>query len=224
MLFNNGRLSISVCENRIYCVFGHTAVITLQNKEDAPRIAQEIENYFREAEKVISTPNDYFSVCSFIAKTATLCGCLTDISLQEDAGVSVSSTERYSDSRSAIAAIGAVCLIYRRLSALRGFNFRLMFHKGLPYLTFSAKILGEGIESIKDIAEYPALVDLDSNGVTIYSRLMKLTPEDGEELYRFTLVLALQADDPSGILRAPEWKAKTRELLDELDLDIPGRF
>ncbi len=234
-LFNSNKLNITAEENRIYCGFGphctHRAVITLQNKENVKKTSESIESYFRTADRIlvsdINSSNNYLSICELIAKTADYCGCLTDINLptEYEAMFSKHNTGGIGNSFSAIVALFAICLTFRRISALRGFNFKLIFSGGQPSLAFSAKILGEGIGSIKDLPEYPALEDLDSNGeVTLYSRLVKLTPEDGEELHRLTLVLSLQAEDPSGVLRAPEWKAKTRASLDELELEIPGRF
>ena len=235
VIYESGRLRISVSENRIICSFGvsctHKAVITIQNSEDVKESANWIESFFRHADRILISGNisniNYIPVYKFIAQTADYCGCLTDINLPEDNEMLLWGHYRESigKSFSAIVALLAICLIFRRLSALRGFNFKLFFNDGLPALAFSAKILGKGIESIKDLPEYPALEDLDSNGdLTLYSRLTKLTPEDGEELQRLTVILILHDEDPAGILRAPEWKFKQRASLDDLDLDIPGRF
>ena len=235
-VFNNSNeLNISVLNNCIYCGFGvfcsHIAVVTLDNTDDVSKRAEYLESYFREANKILSaninTNCNYLSVCELISKTAEYCGCLTDINLPAENEIPLS-IYRYGEigkSYSAVVALFTICLIFRRVSALRGFNFKLIFNKDRVSLAFSAKILAEGIESIKDLTEYPALEDLDLNGgVTMYYRLVNLTPEDGEEFLRLTVVLTLQAEDPRGILRAPEWKEKTRALLDDLDLDIPGRF
>ncbi|MBO5702502.1 MAG: hypothetical protein J6S71_08685 [Clostridia bacterium] len=235
VVYESNRLQISVSENRIICGFGvsctHKAVITLQNFEDVKKTAEWIESYFHEADRKLISGSisniNYIPVCEFIAQTADYCGCLTDINLPDENEMMLSGYRRESigKSFSAVVALLAICLIFRRLAALRGFNFKLIFNDGLPALAFSAKILGEGIESIKDLPEYPALEDLDSSGgITLYSRLVKLTPEDGEELQRLTMVMTLLDEDPSGILRAPEWKAKQRASLDDVDLDIPGRF
>ena len=225
LIYSNNFLRISISENRIYCVFGHTAVITLQNEEDVIRSAKSVESRFKEAAKVLSSRQDLFPICGLIAQTAEFCGCLTDINPPEDMPMSSKPAASNLSSYYAIGAIIAICLIYRRLSALRGFNFKQIFNDGLPCLVFSAKILGEGIERINDLPEYPALEDLESNGgVSIYSRLIKLSAEDGDELYRLTLVLTLGAETPIGILRSPEWRSKMRKSLDGIDLDIPGRF
>lgn len=232
--FDGDDPNVSVHENQILCCFGiscsHKALITKNNKEQVETTVKAIEDYFRMSERVLSSDLsqycNHLSLCELIAETADYCGCLTDINLPDnERTLLMDRTVDNAKSYSTIAALGAICLIFRRLSALRGFNFKLISNDGLYSLAFSAKILGEEIESIKDLPEYSALEDLDSNGgVTLYSRLLKLTPEDGKELQRLTLVLTPRAEDPSGILRAPEWKSKTRSSLDELELDIPGRF
>jgi hypothetical protein len=218
-------LRISARGNRIYCVYGHRAVITLNNGENIYHAVKGIETYFNDAKKALSSPQSLVPVCGLVKKTADICGCLTDINLPEDSMIAPTNSDNKPSNYSLISAIGAICIIYRRLSALRGFNFAFVFNEGIPSLAFSAKILSEGIESIYDLPEYPILEDLDlSGGITIYSRLVKLTPEDGEELQRLTIVLTPWSEDPRGILRAPEWKLHARKSLDMLDLDIPGRF
>ena len=225
LIYDNGKLQISIYENRIYCVSDHTAVITLQNKESILQKAKMLESYFNEAAKTLSDWASHFYVYSLISKTAEFLGCLIDMNPTEDIAVPLRRTNENICDYSAIEAICAICLLYRRLSALRGVNFKLIFNKGIPSLVFSAKILASGIENIKDLPEYPALEDLDSNGgITIYTRLVRLAQEDDNELGRLTIALTMQAEDPSGILRAPEWKMQTRRSLDEADLDVPGRF
>lgn len=235
IFFASHRLNIYINENRIVCEFDaactHKVIIVLQDLKDVNKTANWIESYFREADmKLISgsiSVISYMQICEFVAKTADYCGCLTDINPpdENDQMLSVYRQESIGNSFAPVVVLLAICLIFRRLAALRGFNFKLIFDGGLPSLAFSAKISAEGIQTIKDISEYPALEDLDSiSGITLYSRLVKLTPEDGDELLRLTLVMTLQDKDPSGILRAPEWKEKKRQSFDDLDLDIPGRF
>lgn len=231
----SGELTVAIRDNRIYCRFGnekdYTAIISFTEQKDMLKTAGEIERYFHDANVVLrsnlASRSNHDRLNGLIAQTSDFCGCLTDINQPDEGGELIhgnSASERRTD-HSAMIALGTVCLLFRRISALRGFNFKLIFNEGLPSLAFSAKIIGGGIESIKDLPEYSALADLDSRGgITVYSRLMKLTPEDDEELFRLTLVLTLQGEDPSGILRAPQWKERTRRTLDGLDLDVPGRF
>ena len=207
------------------------SIISFTDNTDIRKAAYAVESRLNDAADILRsnlklTPNR-LHLNSLIAQTATFCGCLTDIAKPEEDEISLAiySTPKGGSNYSAMIALSTVCLLYRRISALRGFNFKLIFNEGIPSLAFSAKILGKGINGIKDLPEYSALADLDSRGgIPVYSRLMKLTDEDGEELYRLTLVLTLQAEDPKGLLRAPQWKERTRKTLDGLEIDIPGRF
>lgn len=169
-------------------------------------------------------PADSSSVDGLINGIADYCGCLTDLNAPDES--IFTPTARYAKSSPYLAAaLPAVCLLYRRLAALRGFNFKLIFPEGLPCLAFSARILSDGISSANDIPEYSALLELDGKGeITVFSKLVPETDDGGDKISRLTLIISAQSSDPISILHATEWKKSLRERLDIAEINIPGRF
>ncbi len=167
---------------------------------------------------------EYHYIDSLIRAIANYCGCLTDVN-SPDESVNIPYRRYTKSSPYLAAALPTVCLLYRRLSALRGFNFKLIFPQGLPCLAFSARILSEGISSVSNIPECSALLELDNKGeITVFSKLVPDPDDDGEKISRLTLIISAQSKDPSGILHATEWRKSWRERLDISEIDIPGRF
>ena len=114
--------------------------------------------------------------------------------------------------------------MYRRISALRGFNFKITFSDGIPCLVFSAKvILGD---KNNDIPECSALLKITgTDDLTFVHKLTELDEDcDSGKLFKLSLAICPQTADPKGILRAPEWKKHTETILSKIDLDVPGRF
>ena len=209
----------------------HTAVISSESKETAERTADAALDFLnsKEAEYpcVRSATQSYTTVCGIVSRIAEYCGCLTDIKLPEKEAplFTISARENYKNRPAVLLALSAICLIYRRMSALRGFNFKLVYEEGFTCLAFSANIIVTDISEVSDIPGYRGLSDLDSRGsITLYSRMSEATLPDCEGLCRLTVVISAQTEDPSGFLRAPDWKEQTRKKLDLLDFDVPGRF
>lgn len=209
----------------------HTAVISSESKETAERTADAALDFLssKEAERPIvrSASQSYTTVYGIVSRIAEYCGCLTDINLPDDEAplLAIPAREDYKSRPAVLLALSAICLIYRRMSALRGFNFKLVYEEGFIGLAFSANIIGADISEVSDIPGYRGLSDLDSRGsITLYSRISESTLPDCEGFCRLTVVISAQTEDPSGFLRAPDWKEQTRKKLDLLDFDVPGRF
>ena len=175
----------------------------------------------------------YSSIEEIVSGTADYCGCLTDISRNEDEmPIRFERAEEPTDPDSSL--IGAVLVIislmFRRISALRGFNFRFTLPDGLPCLVFSADvILEEGETSIDNLPEYNALKSFSFSGEPIIvSRLGEprgiCESRDPENMHRLFLAICPQNQDPRGILRAGEWLKRAKNVIETIDLDIPGRF
>ena len=105
------------------------------------------------------------------------------------------------------------------------FNFKLLFEEGAACFAFSARIIAPDISEISDIPGYHALCDLDSSGrVTLYARLSDTGETCNAQRYRLTVILTPQTEDPKGVLRAPEWRARMLERFEEIETEIEGRF
>lgn len=235
IVFEQEHITVSKNNELIICSFGsccrHKAVIKLNDARDAKLTVNHIKAYLLTAEKALlcldSPRTGYQPIFDLIDKTAKYCGCLTDINLPENDEIfkyrDISGTKI--KDHSCIVALNAICLMFRRLSALRGFNFKMIFEKEAVWFAFSAKIPAEEICDVKDIPECAALEDLDSNGgITVYHKLLKPANSEIDGLGRLTVLFSIQTNDPKGILKAPEWRLRAKQSIDKLDLDIPGRF
>ena len=208
----------------------HRAVVSSRSEADAERTAEKIIRFLTDdGASVMPTRNDmsnYLSVCNTVRAVADYCGCLTDFNPpEENAAIRPKSPVEAERCAFMLIALGAVCLIYRRLSALRGFNFKLLFEEGTACFAFSARIIAPDISEISDIPGYHALCDLDSIGrVTLYARLSDTGEPCDAPQYRLTVILTPQTEDPKGVLRAPEWRARMLERFEEIETEIEGRF
>lgn len=162
---------------------------------------------------------------ALIQRLAERCGCLTDI-YREDSESAMPCLSEHAKPNSAIMALclPMIALMYRRISALRGFNFKISFADEIPCLAFSAKVILEDKNSF--IPEQSILRQLADNSCTSFAhRLSELEEEcDGGKLFRLSVAICPQTADPSGILRAPRWKAHTDSVLSGIDLDVPGKY
>lgn len=167
---------------------------------------------------------DQPSVDSLIRGLSAFCGCLTDINAPEEP---LLAPDRRYEGRSPYLAIAlsTVCLMYRRLSALRGLNFKLIFPEGIPFLAFSAKVLSSGIRSISDIPECSVLRELQNlGGISLYTRLTEEEDDGGEKLSRLILLISSAPTARRDTLHATERVQDLRKKLDKVPLDIPGRY
>lgn len=163
-----------------------------------------------------------------ISRVADFCGCLTDI-YREDIKENIYGflPENKQNGSFIAVSLPIIALMYRRISALRGFNFKVSFVDSFPCLGFSAKILLDRDKpKATDIPEYATLCELaDSDKLIIAARLIKLTEEDSpDELYKLSVVICPQDIDPRGLLRAPVRIKKTQSIIDKFDFNIPGRY
>lgn len=165
---------------------------------------------------------------NLVSRVANFCGCLTDIYREDTNDKDYNSFPDNKQNGSFIAvSLPIIALMYRRISALRGFNFKISFVDSLPCLGFSAKILIEKEKpKATDIPEYATLCELaDSDKLIIAARLIKIAEEDSvDELYRLSVVICPQDIDPRGLLRAPVRLQQTQNIIDKFDFDIPGKY
>ncbi len=237
-IFQSG--SSICCEYR--CVPPVTAIISpLYDGEDLPNDTEDrIKRYLSSARELDPYLLPRISAAryieNFVSKTADYCGCLTDIqsgSFNENLPFSDNAGVNKPNGAFIAVSLPVISLMYRRISALRGFNFRVTLSDSLPCLGFSAKVIlpdSPEMPSPAKIPEYAILSSIaDSDGLIISARLTELDDEDGgvlkgERLCRLSILLSPQGLDPRGILRAPEWRAHTKNIIESLDFDIPGKF
>lgn len=159
-----------------------------------------------------------------IYRIAEKCGCLTDI-YREDDGARLPFAQGKPDSAFIVLSLPIIALMYRRISALRGFNFKITFADGLPCLVFSAKVILPDID-IRNIPEHNRLCEISqTEEISYIYRLSEIDEEcNGGKLFKLSLAICPHAVDPRGILRAPEWRKHTESILSKIELDVPGRF
>ncbi len=156
----------------------------------------------------------------FVSKTARFCGCNTDIereiSNSEYPLGDYPGAER--NSAFIVMAVTAIALMYRRLSALRGFNFKVIFADELPCLAFSARIT----ENAEDGTEMRFLNELAGDGGL--DIITQISDDKEEGISRFSVGISPQTCDPRGILRAPAWRERSRRLLEKIDIEVKGKY
>ena len=160
-----------------------------------------------------------------VSKVANFCGCLTDIFRDENIESRYGHLPESKQNGSFIAvSLPILALMYRRIAALRGFNFKVSFADSLPCLGFSAKVLLDNGD-LNDIPEYSILCELaDSDSLIIAAKLVKIAEEDGAVIRKLSVVICPQDIDPRGILRAPELIKRKESIIDKFDFDIPGKY
>lgn len=160
-----------------------------------------------------------------IFRLAERCGCLTDI-YREDDTKPIPIAQGKPDSAFIAISLPIIALMYRRISALRGFNFKISFADGLPCLIFSAKVILPESKGIDDIPEHSHLCKFaKGDEISYVYRLSEIDEKyDGGRMFKLSVAICPQTVDPRGILRAPEWKKHTESILSKIDLDVPGRF
>lgn len=208
------------------------AVIGLGDADfDSEEIARYILRALAEAYELdpykVPRRSSYRMYEDFVVKSAGFCGCLTDIEREPSVdGYPIPLASRSEKNSAFVAmALPTVALMYRRLSALRGFNFKLTFAEELPCLVFSARIIAEGVEDASDIRELSFLRDLEKEGgLKVLTRLRECDDDEEMKMCRLSVALCPQTPDPRGIMHAPAWKKRRDALLESLDLEVRGRF
>ena len=228
--------AFSLCRDgdRLCCTYDGANKITALISGAEAWTENVIEEYLRRAYALdpyaVSARAAFEGYEELATRAADFCGCLTDVMHDGTAAdyfpIYGASIENANCEQIAIT-LPIVALMFRRLSALRGFNFKVTFKDSLPCLIFSARALLGDIKEPADIPEYSALADtLGDNGLVIGSRIKRLDEytESGEPIYRLSLAVCPQSFDPRGILRAPAWRQRVKDLIDDLDIELTGKY
>jgi hypothetical protein len=241
-LFTIGAFSVYEKGSRLYCIYhGASTIIAditpLEAAQSQSVAEQKLEEYLTNAYRLdpyaISARIAFTRFDQLVSEAAEFCGCLTDI--LHDGSESVS-TPSYSMSIKNIncehiaVSLPIICLMFRRLSALRGFNFKVTVKDDLPCLIFSAKVVFEdevSPQSVSEIREYSKLTEfLGDDGLIIGARLKKLDDDEDpcDAVCRLSIAICPQTVDPRGILRAPVWRQQAKNIIDTIDIDIEGKY
>ena len=230
MIERIGEFEISRADKNLICRYignpsGFALIAPLTEEGDPLDKAEVIIGYLRAAYSLELSTRCIDGFEDIIFRLAERCGCLTDI-YREDDSTRLSIAQGKPDSAFIAVSLPIIALMYRRISALRGFNFKITFADGLPCLVFSAKVILSDGDCIDDIPEHCRLCDIARNDEISYVFRMSEIDEECSygQLFKLSLAICPQAFDPRGILRAPEWKMHTESILSKIDLDVPGRF
>ena len=236
-----GAFSLYEKGGEVYCIYDGarkvSAKITPSGKSDSAHAsARKIEEYLKDAYRLdpyaISAQTALEGFENLVFTAAELCGCLTDVGRDTETNFHpryAVSSENVNCEYIALS-LPIIALMFRRISALRGFNFKVTLKDSLPCLIFSAKVLFDDEEAPRepsDISEYSALCDIfGDEGLIIGGRIKESDEitESGKAIYKLSLAVCPQTFDPRGILRAPAWRAKVKNIIDELDVDIEGKY
>lgn len=236
-----GAFSLYENEGEVYCIYDGARKIAARispsgKSNSASAIAKKIEEYWKSAYRLdpyaITARRAFEGFEDLVCTTADFCGCLTDVVRDTEASFHPwyeVSSENVNCEYIALS-LPIVALMFRRISALRGFNFKVALKESLPCLIFSAKALfGEGgaPAALSDIPEYSALCDIfGDDGLIIGGRIKETEEitEGGKSVYKLSLAICPQTFDPRGILRAPAWRTKVKSIIDELDVDLEGKY
>ena len=238
--FSIGAFSVYRSDEAIRCVYDGarriSAIFLPTDKKGLDgKITARIENYLSDAYQLdpnaLSLRGAFESFERLVLDAADFCGCLTDISHEGDGIRSLPQygyTQNNNCEHIAIS-LPIITLMYRQISALRGFNFKVTLKDSLPCLIFSAKVLfpdATASPTLSDFPEYSALCELLDGEIITKAKLSSVDEAtDGQErLYRFSIVICPQTVDPRGILRAPAWQSHARAIIDEIDPDLEGKY
>ena len=230
MIERIGEFEISRTEKDLICKYigkpsFFALIAPLDEESDVFDKAEVVLGYLRAAYSLELSMRCIEEFEDIILRLAERCGCLTDI-YREDDSTRLPIAQAKPDSAFIALSLPIIALMYRRISALRGFNFKITFSDGLPCLVFSAKVILPDGGSIDDIPEHCRLCDIAKNDEISYVFRMSEIDEECScgQLFKLSLAICPQTVDPRGILRAPEWKMHTESILSKIDLDVPGRF
>ncbi len=229
-----GAFSLYRDGEKLYCAYKGVRKIVAYISRSDDRTVNEIEKYLKKAYTLdpyaISARAAFEGFEELVCTVSEFCGCLTDI-VSDGADANYfplygSSLENVNCEQVALS-LPIVALMFRHFSALRGFNFKVTLKDSLPCLIFSARALLGDIDTPSDIPEYSALTDiLGDDGLVIGARIKELDEytESGEQIYRLSLAVCPQSFDPRGILRAPAWRQRVKTLIEDLDIELIGKY
>lgn len=223
-----GQFELSYSDKQVICRYLgepslYAVVEMLENGDDLSAKADTVINYLRNAYSLDLSHADIKRCEDLTAYIAEKCGCLTDI-CRDDLRDVLFNNDLKPDSAVIAIALPIIALMYRRISAKRGFNFKIAFADGLACFIFSARVILQNDHS--DIPEHRVLSSISANdGVALAAKLNYLGEEcEGGGLYKLSIAFCPQSIDPRGILRAPEWKKQTESILSRIDIDLDGEF
>ena len=225
-----GQFEVLESGGRLVCRYGgkpslYAVIAPLDDRADIADKSEAVIGYLRTAHSLELSSKHIGMFEDFTARIAEKCGCLTDI-YREEKQLSLFGGTILSKPNSAFIAVcmPVIALMYRRISALRGFNFKITIKDGLLCLVFSARVILQDRGSV--IPEKQALCSIaGSDDLSFIHRLTDLEEDcEGGKLFKLSVAICPQTADPRGILRAPEWKKHTESILSKIDLDVPGRF
>lgn len=240
-LFELGAFTIYENRGEIYCIY-HAAckiiarITPLNGKAIDSNTLRKIKEYLADAYLLdpytVSVRSAFEKYDRTVSAVADFCGCLTDIMSEYNAFDSFDYYPKFNSINCAHIAISLpiISLMYRRISALRGFNFKVTFKDSLACLIFSAKVIFPNAEvpsDVSDIREYSVLRDiLGGDGLIVGARLKTVeeSGENGEGIYRLSIAILPQTVDPRGILRAPVLGRQAENIIDSLDIDLDGKY
>lgn len=230
MIERIGEFEISRANKNLICRYigkpsGFALIAPLDEESDIFEKMEVILGYLRAAYSLELSMRCIEGFEDIIFRLAERCGCLTDI-YREDDRTLLPIAQGKPDSAFIAISLPIIALMYRRISALRGYNFKITFADGLPCLVFSAKVILPNGGCIDDIPEHCRLLKLSNTDEVSYVYRMSEIDEEcnGGRMFKLSLAICPQTVDPRGILRAPEWKMHTESILSKIDLDVPGRF
>lgn len=230
MIERIGEFEISRADKGLICRYiekpsGFALIAPLTEEGDIFDKTEVVIGYLRAAYSLELSTKCIEGFEDIVFRLAERCGCLTDIYREDDSN-RLPIAQGKPDSAFIAVSLPIIALMYRRISALRGFNFKITFADGLPCLVFSAKIILPDGGCIDDIPEHCRLCKLsNTDEVSYVYRMSEIDEEyDGGRMFKLSLAICPQTIDPRGILRAPEWKMHTESILSKIDLDLAGRF
>lgn len=242
LLFDVGAFSLYESQGELYCLYHGTRRIVarispLNNTPIGEITVRKLEDYLWSAYRLdpyaITARMAFERFEILVSSVAEFCGCLTDI--LQDGGDPLSippyalSVQNVNCEHIALS-LPIISLMFRRISSLRGFNFKVTVNGDLPCLIFSAGILPDNFgvtPDLSQIPEYSQLLDtVGDDGLIIGARIREVdeTEDHGDRVYRLSLAICPQTVDPRGILRAPVWREQTKDILDSLDIDLEGKY
>ncbi len=204
-------------EPRIYALFK-----PIKGEDTDEKMISSLISMLKRASRLDPHTQPKYSAYTFyedyIQRTAEFCGVLTDLCKTNDGRIIPFSSDMSRDSAYLAVVLTVIALMFRRISALRGFNFKLVFPDSVACLVFSARIFEKDAEKIP---EFDVINKFEKYGRLALISEKKRT-DDG--LIRFSVAICPQTCDPADVLRTPEILKRSKDILKGIDLYIPGKY
>ncbi|MBQ8259119.1 MAG: hypothetical protein IJY97_06095, partial [Clostridia bacterium] len=201
MIERIGEFEISRAGKDLICRYvgkpsGFALIAPLAEEGDAFDKAEVVLGYLRAAYSLELSMRCIEGFEDIIFRLAERCGCLTDIYREDDRN-RLPIAQGKPDSAFIALSLPIIALMYRRISALRGFNFKITFADGLPCLVFSAKVILPDGNYINDIPEHCRLLKLSNTDEVSYVYRMSEIDEEcnGGRMFKLSLAICPQTVD-----------------------------